>query len=98
MRWQVDDLSGQPVGDQLTQRELDILRLVADGLSNQEIAARLFISLSTVKWYLKQIYSKLHVGSRTQAISAARTLSLFASKSGDVEYVAPLHNLPHQPT
>src|SRR5664279_1786689 len=49
----------QPLADPLTERELEILRLMADGLSNSEIAVRLYVSLSTIKWYKKQIYGKL---------------------------------------
>jgi ATP/maltotriose-dependent transcriptional regulator MalT len=62
----------------LSQRELEILRLLADGLTNREIAERLFLATSTVKWYTLEIYSKLHVANRTQAVSRARALSLLA--------------------
>src|SRR5258708_22885476 len=92
------DLSSQTVKDQLTQRELKILRLIADGLSNQEVAERLFITLGTVKWYLKQIYSKLQVSSRTQAIAVARTSGVFDEKPGKIAQVAHRHNLPAQST
>jgi predicted ATPase/DNA-binding CsgD family transcriptional regulator len=60
----------------LTRRELEILHLVADGLSNRAIARELIFSLGTVKWYLHQIYDKLGVGSRTQAIARAKELEL----------------------
>jgi predicted ATPase/DNA-binding CsgD family transcriptional regulator len=60
----------------LTERELEIIHLVADGLSNREIADQLFLSVGTVKFYLNQIYGKLYVGSRTQAIAQARSLGL----------------------
>ncbi len=60
----------------LTERELEILRLVADGLSNRQIAEQLIFSVGTVKWYVNQIYSKLHVGSRTQAIARAREVGI----------------------
>ncbi len=90
--------SNQPTADQLTQRERDILRLITDGLSNQDIAERLFITLSTVKWYLKQIYSKLDVSSRTQAIAAARSSGLLDNGLAKIESSALLHNLPYQPT
>jgi predicted ATPase/DNA-binding CsgD family transcriptional regulator len=93
-----DDPSRQVVGDQLTQRELEVLRLMAAGLSNQMIAERLFLAFETVKWYLKQIYSKLHVSSRTQAIAAAHTAGLLGGTPANVESSAPLHNLPPQPT
>src|SRR5258708_1232368 len=94
----MDVLSSQSVVDQLTQREQKILRLIADGLSNQDVAEQLFITLGTVKWYLKQIYSKLQVGSRTQAIATARTSGLLDRTPARVELSGPPHNLPHQST
>ncbi len=94
----MDDLSRQPVGDQLTQRELEILRLTADGLTNKAIGEQLFIAFETVKWYLKQIYSKLHVSSRIQAIAVARASGLLDGTRVLDEPSAPQHNLPHQPT
>jgi predicted ATPase/DNA-binding NarL/FixJ family response regulator len=60
----------------LTERELEILGLLAGGLSNREIAEQLFLATGTVKWYLGEIYSKLYVASRTQAIARARALNL----------------------
>lgn len=60
----------------LTERELEILRLVADGLSNAAIAAQLMIAVGTVKTHLKRIYGKFAVQSRTQAIAEARMLDL----------------------
>jgi predicted ATPase/DNA-binding NarL/FixJ family response regulator len=62
----------------LTERELEILHLVADGLSNREIADQLAFSVNTVKWYAKEIFSKLHVSSRTQAVTRARELGLLS--------------------
>lgn len=62
--------------DGLTDREHEILQLAADGLSNREIADRLIFSVGTVKWYMNQIYSKLGVGSRTQAVARARAKQL----------------------
>src|SRR5215470_14689233 len=99
----MDDLSRQPIADQLTQRERKILRLVADGLSNQDIAGQLVISLDTVKWYLKQLYSKLGVNSRTQAIALARSTGLLDGTSPKSDLGAPseptsLHRLPQQLT
>jgi NarL family two-component system response regulator LiaR len=52
---------------ELTSRELDVLKLIADGLSNQDIAAQLFISHNTVKGHVSNILSKLHLADRTQA-------------------------------
>ncbi len=56
----------------LSEREIDILKCLAEGLSNREIAHRLTISLSTVKTHTRNIYTKLGVNSRTQAIAQAR--------------------------
>ena len=62
--------------DPLNERELEILKRLPEGLSNQAMAAEMFVSVNTVKWYLKEIYSKLGVGNRTQAIERARALNL----------------------
>lgn len=58
----------------LTGREIEVLQAIAQGLNNQQIADTLVLSLGTVKWYTGQIYSKLGVASRTQAIARARKL------------------------
>ncbi|MFJ3175659.1 response regulator [Streptomyces roseus] len=55
----------------LTKRELEVLQLVADGLSNQQISKKLFLSQATVKSHLVHIYAKLGVDSRTAAVAAA---------------------------
>ncbi len=60
----------------LSERELEVLRLIVAGCSNQEIADRLVIALSTVKWYINAIYGKLQVESRTKAIARARELHI----------------------
>ena len=60
----------------LSERELEVLGLIAKGLSNQEIAQQLFISLRTVKWHTGNIYGKLAVKNRTQAVAKARTLGI----------------------
>lgn len=64
------------IDDSLNEREQEILRMMAEGLSNQQIAANLWLSVNTVKWYARSIYDKLGVNSRTQAIAAARSLGL----------------------
>jgi len=70
------DRAKQGLIEPLSQRELEVLRLVAAGLSNQQIADRLVISIRTVKKHLENVYSKLGVESRVQAITRARELSL----------------------
>lgn len=60
----------------LTERELEVLHHIASGESNQEIAQQLVLSVGTVKWYVSQIFGKLQVRSRTQAIARARALHL----------------------
>jgi LuxR family maltose regulon positive regulatory protein len=61
----------------LTQRELEVLKLIESGYTNQEIAGRLFISIPTVKRHLSNIFSKLGAKSRTQAVSLSRELGFF---------------------
>lgn len=61
----------------LSQRELEVLRHIQDGLSNREIAEALYVTVGTVKRHTNSIYSKLAVGSRTQALARARTLNIF---------------------
>ena len=60
----------------LSKRELQVLQLIAEGLSNQEIAARLFVSLNTIKTHSGRIFEKLDVKRRTQAIEKAKRLNL----------------------
>jgi LuxR family maltose regulon positive regulatory protein len=66
----------QPLIDPLSQRELQILQLIAQGLSNREIGERLFLALDTVKGHNRKIFDKLQVQSRTEAIVRARELGL----------------------
>ena len=60
----------------LTDHERRILIFLANGVSNKEMASRLFVSENTIKFHLKHIYSKLGVGSRVQAVASARELGL----------------------
>ena len=66
----------QPLIDSLTKRELEILNLIAEGLKNQEIAEQLVVSLNTVLYHIKNIYNKLGVNRRTQAIAKAKEINL----------------------
>ena len=59
-----------------SQRELEILQLIAQGLSNREIGERLFLALDTIKGHNRKIFDKLQVQSRTEAIARARELGL----------------------
>lgn len=60
----------------LTERELDVLRLMADGLRNQDIGAELYISLNTIRYHSKNIFGKLGVDNRTAAVARAREMNL----------------------
>src|SRR5688572_5130382 len=82
--------------EQLTMREKEILARLANGLSDKQIATELFLSPNTVRWHNRQIYSKLGISSRTQAIASAKGTDLLekpVSKSP-----SPEHNLPAQTT
>jgi LuxR family maltose regulon positive regulatory protein len=68
--------SAQPLVEPLTRRELEVLNLVAAGLSNKTIAETLYITVGTVKRHTRNIYGKLAVNSRTQAVVKARELDL----------------------
>lgn len=66
----------QPLIEPLSERELEVLHLVAQGLSNREISDRLFLALSTVKGHNQRIFGKLAVQRRTEAVARARELGL----------------------
>ena len=72
----VQHLPPQPLLDPLSERELDVLRLLARGASNQEIAESLVVAVNTVKHHVSTILSKLGVGNRTHAVAQARSLGL----------------------
>jgi len=65
-------------------REIEILQLLAQGLTNSEIAARLHLSQETVRWYNKQIFGKLGAGNRTQAVKIASDLNLLKGRERGV--------------
>lgn len=70
----VDPVS--PLIEPLTGRELEVLQYIARGMTNQQIADTLVLSLGTVKWYTGQIYGKLNVSNRTQAVARAQEMSI----------------------
>lgn len=72
----LNSLESLAMAASITPREHDVLRLVSEGLSNRQIALKLCVSPGTVKTHLANIYSKLDVNSRTQAIAEAQTLKL----------------------
>lgn len=81
----------------LTARETEILRLLADGWTDRKIARHLVLSIDTVKWYNKRLYSKLFVKNRTQAVKYAREHGLLdapPSPAQPADIVPPRHNLP----
>lgn len=65
-----------PLVEALTERELNVLRLVSEGLSNREICDQLYLALDTVKGHNRRIFEKLHVRRRTEAVARARDLGL----------------------
>jgi len=66
----------EPLAEPLSERELEILALIAAGDSNREIASRLFVSASTVKTHINNLYRKLGARSRTQAVARAREMGV----------------------
>ncbi len=66
----------RPLIEPLSQRELEVLQLIAQGLSNREIGERLFVALTTVKGHNQKIFGKLQVQRRTEAVARARELGL----------------------
>jgi predicted ATPase/DNA-binding CsgD family transcriptional regulator len=82
----------------LSRRSVEILQLLAEGMSDREIAERLVISVNTVKWYNRQIYGILGVSSRTQAIARAYDLALLDSNLFPSQIAQPplIHHLPEE--
>ncbi|WP_420644469.1 LuxR C-terminal-related transcriptional regulator [Candidatus Leptofilum sp.] len=68
--------TSQPLADPLSPRELEVLQLIAQGLSNREIGERLFLTLNTIKGHNRRIFGKLQVQRRTEAVALARELGL----------------------
>ena len=85
----IQTATGQPTADRpftanvekiqslgITPRELEILKLIADGMSTREIASALFVSENTVKTHASRIFGKLDVNRRTKAVQVAKTMGL----------------------
>jgi non-specific serine/threonine protein kinase len=90
----------QPWVDKLSRRELEVLQLISNGLSNREIAQELYLSIETIKWYNTQMYRKLGVKNRTQAANKAAELNLLDSERASLsqEKTPSGGNLPAQLT
>ena len=70
------DLPAASLVETISEREIEVLALLADGLTYQEIAQTMFVSVNTVKSHLKSIYGKLGVHNRREAVARARVLHL----------------------
>jgi NarL family two-component system response regulator LiaR len=79
--------AGKPTSEPLTEREMEVLRLIAQGMSNKEIAAKIFVAEWTVRSHVSNILGKLHLASRTQA-------ALYALRAGlaSLDDVPPTEN------
>jgi len=74
------DIALEEMIEPLSEREIEVLHLVAAGFSNRQIAQKLYLSMSTVKAHTYNIYGKLGVHSRTQAVAKARALAILAQE------------------
>ncbi|MEO5907239.1 MAG: helix-turn-helix transcriptional regulator [Saprospiraceae bacterium] len=64
----------QRLKDPLSVRELEVMKLIFDGKTNQQISDELFLSINTIKTHLSRLFGKLNAGSRTEAIARVRSL------------------------
>jgi predicted ATPase/DNA-binding CsgD family transcriptional regulator len=91
--------TGEVLVEPLTRREREILGLLAQGYSAPEIAQQLTLALSSVKWYVQQVYGKLGVNNKQRAILRAGELGLLETRSPSAHVqLSPKHNLPSQLT
>jgi len=74
--FKIDEVNLQLLG--ISKREYEVLELISQGMSNQEIAERLFVSMSTVKTHVSNIFSKLDASRRTQAVQRAKELRIIS--------------------
>jgi len=90
------DTDFPPLAQPLTPREEEILTCLGDEMSNRQIAEHLTISLNTVKWYVRQIYNKLGVNNRGEAVTRARSLGLLPpeDQGGPIRHNLPLAATP----
>jgi ATP-dependent transcriptional regulator len=83
--WLISQGSEESLIDKLSEREYRVLGLIAEGLSNQEIAQKLVVTVSTIKTHLNNIYAKLHVHTRLQAVTKAYSLGLLRRSEADIQ-------------
>lgn len=81
--------SDESIVEQLTLREHEILGMITDGMTNREIANELVVTIATVKWHINQLYKKLEVRNRVQAILRARELNLIVNEDTADEFASP---------
>ncbi|GCE19177.1 hypothetical protein KDK_29770 [Dictyobacter kobayashii] len=84
-RWLISQENDDDMIDKLSEREYMVLGLIAEGLSNQEIAQKLVVTVSTIKTHLNNIYAKLHVHTRLQAVTRAYDLGVLRRSEVDTE-------------
>ena len=82
----------------INEREREVIDLLADELTNNQIAEQLFLAESTVKWYIRQINSKLDTKNREEIVERAQELGLLTSAANVAELPRQNHNLPRQTT
>ena len=93
----MEDLRTQTWIEPFNHREIEIIKLISNGLSNHEISQKLILSPETIKWYNKQIFAKLGARNRTQAARKAVALGILESQSPSIEKeIHPSSNLPSQ--
>ena len=91
----MDKKNQQAPNEELTEREVEILHLLAEGQSNSQIAHQLSLALETVKWYNRRLYEKLNVANRTEAASRAHELGLLDGENKVISSSINIrHNLP----
>jgi len=90
----MESLQTQTWIEPFSRREVEILRLISDGMSNNEISQKLLLSPETIKWYNKQIFGKLGARSRTQAAKMAVSYGLLDRRAAVIEEPKKTTNLP----
>ncbi|GER88154.1 LuxR family transcriptional regulator [Dictyobacter vulcani] len=96
-RWLVSQDNDDELIDKLSEREYMVLGLIAEGLSNQEIAQKLVVTVSTIKTHLNNIYAKLHVHTRLQAVTRAYDIGVLRRSEVDTEPLAHPRITQHLP-